>query len=54
MCEKCVQIDAKIEHYRRMSASITDLQTLQGIETLIAEMEFQKRALHPGESTSKR
>jgi hypothetical protein len=47
MCDKCVELDSKIEHYRRLSAGITDQPTLDGIKNLIEEMNAQKAALHP-------
>jgi hypothetical protein len=47
MCEKCKPIDDQIEHYRKLSARISDLQTLEGIEHLIQGLGAQKKALHP-------
>jgi hypothetical protein len=47
MCEKCVEIDSKIERYRRLSAGLTDPPTLDGIRKLIEQMKAQKAALHP-------
>ena len=47
MCEKCVEIDGKIEHYRQLSGLITDQPTLDGINRLIEQMEAEKQALHP-------
>jgi hypothetical protein len=47
MCEKCVELHAKIEHYQRISARITDQPTLDGIEELIERMKAQKAVLHP-------
>ena len=47
MCDKCVELDGKIEHYERMSSRITDQPTLDGIKELIAKMKAQKSALHP-------
>jgi hypothetical protein len=47
MCEKCKPIDDRIARYRRLGAQISDAQTLNGIARLIAELEVQKRALHP-------
>jgi hypothetical protein len=47
MCEKCVEIDGKIEHYRQLSGLITDQPTLDGIKRLIEQMEAEKQALHP-------
>jgi hypothetical protein len=47
MCDKCVELDGKIEHYQRMASLITDQITLDGIKELIATMKAQKTALHP-------
>jgi hypothetical protein len=47
MCEKCVELDGKIEHYEEMSARITDQRTLDGIKGLIKRMRAEKAALHP-------
>jgi FAD/FMN-containing dehydrogenase len=49
MCEKCVELDGKISHYRRLAIGITDRRTLDGIQKLIEEMKAQKTALHPDE-----
>jgi hypothetical protein len=50
MCEKCVELDGKIEHYRRMSSRITDQLTRDGIQKLIEQMQARKAALHPEQS----
>ena len=50
MCDKCEEIDKKIEHYRRISSSITDQFTINGIKELIVRLEAQKAALHPDQS----
>jgi hypothetical protein len=50
MCERCNEIDAKIDHYRRLAELITDKPALDGIDQLIAEMETTKASLHPDES----
>jgi hypothetical protein len=47
MCEQCVEIDKKIDHYRSLSSGITDQATLDGIKKLIEQMQAQKAALHP-------
>jgi hypothetical protein len=47
MCEKCVELDGKIEHYQRLSSRITDQRTVDGIKQLIARMKARKAALHP-------
>jgi hypothetical protein len=49
MCDKCAELDGKIEHYQRMASRITDQPTLDGIKELIARMKAHKAALHPDE-----
>lgn len=47
MCDKCKEIDERIEHYRRMMGHITDQQFNDRAKKLIAELEGNKKALHP-------
>jgi hypothetical protein len=47
MCDKCVELDGKIEHYQSLSSRITDQATLDGIKQLVERMRTQKAALHP-------
>jgi hypothetical protein len=47
MCDKCIELDAKIENYQRLSSTITDQRTHDGIKELIERMQAQKAALHP-------
>jgi phage I-like protein len=47
MCDKCAEIDGKIEHYQRMSIAITNQPILDGIKQLVEKMKAQKAALHP-------
>jgi hypothetical protein len=47
VCEKCVQLDSKIEHYRLLASRLTDQPLLDGIKELIERMQGQKLALHP-------
>jgi hypothetical protein len=47
MCDKCTELDGKIEQYRRIAFSINDQLTIDRIKALIAELEAQKVALHP-------
>jgi hypothetical protein len=49
MCEQCVEIDKKIEHYQSMASRITDPAMLDGIKELIERAKAQKAALHPEE-----
>ena len=46
MCEKCVELDGKIEHYERMASKTTDPDLLDGIQKLIKRVEGQKALLH--------
>lgn len=47
MCDKCIELDKKIERYRQIQQAILDQVTVDGIKQLIAKMEAQKAALHP-------
>jgi hypothetical protein len=47
MCEKCIDLDKKIEHYKAMLPRITDQIALDGIGQLIAELVAKKAQLHP-------
>ena len=47
MCEKCAEIDQKMERYRTLAARILDQPTIDGIQKLVAELEAQKVVLHP-------
>jgi len=47
MCDKCVELDGKIEHYERISAAISDRLTIDRIKELVQQMKAQKSALHP-------
>jgi hypothetical protein len=47
MCDKCVELDGKIEHYRKIASLMTDQQTIDGLQALIERMEAQKVAFHP-------
>jgi hypothetical protein len=46
MCEKCAELDVKIERYRRLASQVTDPMTTERAATLIAEIKAQKAALH--------
>ena len=47
MCERCIELDKKIEHYRRLSAGINDRATNEKLASLVDELEAQKTAFHP-------
>jgi hypothetical protein len=39
MCDKCIELDGKIEHYRRIASRTTDQAMLDGIKELIERGE---------------
>jgi hypothetical protein len=47
MCDRCLQVDDKIAHYRRISQYVTDQFTRDRLEKLFDEMRAEKLALHP-------
>ena len=47
MCDKCDELDKKIEHYSRMLLSIGDQITVERIKALIGELQTQKATIHP-------
>jgi hypothetical protein len=47
MCEQCVEIDKRIEHYQRIASNVTDEPTRDGIKVLIEKMQARKVSLHP-------
>jgi len=47
MCDQCVELDRKLERYRRIAASINDRLTIDGLSQLIKETEAEKARLHP-------
>jgi hypothetical protein len=47
MCDKCVEIEKKIEHYRRIVSRVMDPLTNERVAELITDLEAQKAALHP-------
>ena len=47
MCDKCIELDGKIDHYQRMASRMTDQTMLDGIKELIKRMKAEKAALHP-------
>jgi hypothetical protein len=47
MCDKCVELDNKMNHYQRLASSIDDPKTRDGIKQLVEQIEAEKAALHP-------
>jgi hypothetical protein len=50
MCDRCVELDDKIEYYQRMASKTTDPDLLDGIQKLIKRMKTQKATLHPDQT----
>ena len=51
MCEKCQELDGRIERYERLARGITDERTLDGIHELVAKLKAERAALHPEQET---
>jgi hypothetical protein len=47
MCDKCVELDKKLEQYRRLASSITDQLTIDRLNELIRDTVAEKAKLHP-------
>jgi hypothetical protein len=47
MCEKCVEIDGRIDHYGILESRATDPALIDGIKELIERLHDLKVALHP-------
>jgi hypothetical protein len=47
MCDKCVELDKKLEQYRRLASSITDQLTIDRLNKIIRDMVAEKAKLHP-------
>ncbi len=50
MCEKCKELDNKIEHYERIRANIGDQITVDRIKELLEQMRIEKAVLHPDDT----
>jgi hypothetical protein len=47
MCDGCRKIEEKIAHYREMASYVMDRPILDSIDVLVAQLEEEKRVLHP-------
>jgi hypothetical protein len=47
MCAKCAEIDRRIEHLRVLASQLMDQRALDGITSIVADLEAQRFALHP-------
>jgi hypothetical protein len=54
MCENCIEIDKRIERYRRILGSISDQITIDRSKELIADLQAQKASLHPEQEQQRR
>jgi hypothetical protein len=52
MCQKCVEVDEKIERYERLSSKVEDECMLVGIKELLERLKGEKAALHPPQRDS--
>jgi hypothetical protein len=50
MCDKCVELDKKLEQYRRLASSITDQLTIDRFNKLIRDTVAEKAKLHPDQT----
>jgi hypothetical protein len=49
MCEQCIELDEKIEHYRALARRVTDRMTLDALARLIKKNgSSENRAASPG------
>jgi hypothetical protein len=51
MCDKCLELEKKIERYRRLAFSINDQLTIDALNQLIKGAEAKKARLHPEQQT---
>jgi hypothetical protein len=47
MCEKCAELDLKVERCRRLIGGIADQIAIEGIGALLKSYQAEKTALHP-------
>ena len=47
MCDKCQELEKKIERARRLASSINDQETIDRFNQLIKDAEAEKAKLHP-------
>jgi hypothetical protein len=47
MCDKCQELEKKIERYRRLASLINDRLTVDRFNQLVKDTEAEKDRLHP-------
>jgi hypothetical protein len=50
MCQRCIELDAKIDEWRRLASEVNDKTALGLIHYEIETAEREKVALHPKQS----
>jgi len=50
MCERCGEIDRKIEQYRFIRSTATDSLAVELLEMVVEDLQSEKDALHGGET----
>jgi hypothetical protein len=49
MCDKCSELDKKIEHLQTLAQRVLDMTT-DGIAELVRELREEKKKLHPDQA----
>jgi hypothetical protein len=52
MCEKCIELDKKIAHYRRFENIGLDPLTTDRIKRLIDDIQRIRNAMHPDDASN--
>ena len=47
MCDKCIELDRRMDHLRKMVEQLRDPRTTDAANKMIEEMEATKAKLHP-------
>ena len=47
MCERCCEIDIRMERYLALASSLVDKEALEAIGRLIAALKAIRASLHP-------
>ena len=46
MCDKCQQLETKIQHYRMIATQAFDSLTVERIKEFVRELELRKEGMH--------
>lgn len=47
MCDRCKELESQIEHFRKLVDAAFDLLTRERANTFLANLQEEKRRLHP-------